>query len=70
MKTINVIEHNGETITNLKAFEDNETGNKAAEKIFRRYAKANGANRNQVNFHLDNGFYSSGDYTVFLVHSS
>jgi hypothetical protein len=70
VSTINVIELVNESISQVCSFSDDDSGNKAAEKLFGKFAKENGFTRSDVKIGLEDGYLTREDYTVFLVHST
>jgi len=65
LKTINVIEYIGGTIHQLVAFPDTTKGISDAETLFKKMARENGIEIND----LDEGVCEKEDYQLFLVHS-
>ncbi len=76
LKTVNIIEASGESILQLKSFNDDEKGNIAAENLFADLLKENYPNEKRAEFlgldyYLEEGVYSRGDgYYIYLVHST
>jgi hypothetical protein len=74
IQTVNVIEHikSSETIT-IHSFHDNDEGNKESEELYFKIAKENGyigTATNADEFYDDEGdCWSSGDYSVAIIHS-
>ena len=69
LTTVNVLEIIDLVPHQIISFKDDATGNKEAEKMFTQIAKENDANDVDMKMHLDNGFYTIGDYGVYLIHS-
>lgn len=69
LNTINVIEINTEKlfpdIIGLSSF-DNP---KEAEELFEKIALKNGAKKEDIDYHIENGYFENGTYTLLLVHS-
>lgn len=72
LNTVNVIEYFNNTIQQIASFEDNESGNKLAEHLFKQIANENSFNNDEIEIGLDNGYVGSKyfDYQLFLTHSS
>lgn len=71
MKTINVIEYNDDNgIISVRSFLDDANGNKEAEKIFTACAIENGAKSENIQAHIEDGYFRKMDgYEVYLAHS-
>ena len=68
--TVNVIEYVTDSVTAVYSFTDDEAGNKEAEEVFSRCAKANGAEDSDLkDYALEDEMYENGSYQVFLTHS-
>jgi|GEM_PF-2287084 len=67
--TINVIEIADDDLQSLRAFPDDEEGNAKAEELFSKVAKENGAHDDELPAFLEEGYYETGNYQLFLVHS-
>jgi len=70
LNTVNVFEHFGALPQNLHSFKDDKKGNKEAEALFTKLAKENGAVEAHIPSYIEDGIYESGDYSVFLIHST
>lgn len=67
--TVNVIEMVCDDIINLVSFSDDDDGNKEAEETFTNVIRENGAELNEVDACLENGFYVNNDYYASITHS-
>ena len=70
--TVNVVELLKEKVVALYSFEDNEDGMKEAIDLFTRIILNNGAEQEDLQFHIEEGcfkFLEDGEYKVQLVHS-
>jgi hypothetical protein len=72
MNTVNVIEMVTDTmqINLLKAFPDDENGNKEAEALFKQLALKNGAEEWDLDPAIDDGYFEMVSYYLCIVHSS
>lgn len=70
LNTVNVIETINEDVRSIRSFTDDAEGNKQAEELFANCFSENGGESVALNFHLEEGYYSSGSYGLFIVHSS
>jgi hypothetical protein len=70
LNTVNVIEKRDETTISLRAFPETEEGNKAAEKIFAEILDENETTVENIDSYVEDGYWESGTYQLFLVHSS
>ena len=77
LKTVNVVEYTMEegTILGVHSFTDDETGNKEAEELFRKFAKENldDVTDEDIEASIENGYIEGdrtvNDYQVFITHS-
>ena len=70
LSTVNVIETVDGSPNNLISFAENEQGNKAAERLFKKIAKENGMRDEDAPAAVEDGYHETGTYTVYLTHSS
>jgi len=75
INTVNVIEVQANNVQGIRSFSDDPEGNKEAEALFWKVAKANGAKGRDKESALEDGYWSqpSGmneEWTVYLTHSS
>lgn len=74
VQTVNVVEYiQSSDATTIHSFHDNDEGNKEAEELYFQIAKENGyvgTATNPDEFYDDEGdYWSSGDYSVSIIHS-
>lgn len=70
VNTVNVVEYIGDSLSSIRSFTDDEQGNKEANEMFGRIAKENGGDESEMEFYLEEGYYETGDYQLFITHSS
>ena len=70
--TVNVLELIDSNPTQLASFKDDKKGNAAAEKLFAKMAKENGASDADIESYIEYGAFTYGDEVcgVYLIHSS
>ena len=69
IQTVNVIEYSDDALIGVTAFPDDESGNKEAEAHFKKCATENGAVEEDIESFIEDGYYETGLYQLFLVHS-
>lgn len=69
LNTVNVIEYRDDAVFAAHSFTDDEIGNKEAEELFSKCAKDNGAADEDLEACIEDGWYESGTYQVFLTHA-
>ena len=71
IKTVNVLEYLGPANLIIHSFNDDDNGNKAAERLFRNCIRENAYERSDedINSDVENGFYLLNNYEVYLTHS-
>ena len=67
--TVNIIEMNNNDLVGHQSFTHDDEGIKEAEKIFKDEALAKGATEEEIESFLDDGYYESSHYQLFLTHS-
>ena len=75
LNTVNVIELVSDFefpgITGLMSFSDDQPGNRAAEKQFRKLALENGARERDLESYIEDGYYTNGTrYVLLIIHST
>lgn len=70
MHTTNVIERIESGNLSVKSFPDDRDGNGEAESHFKASALAHGAKECDVDSFIEDGYFESGDYELYLVHSN
>lgn len=73
LNTVNVIETVDGNVIGIRSFSDNEAGNKEAEALFITCIKEQietSLPEEHASAALDNGYYTTNNYTIFLAHST
>ena len=71
LNTVNVMEILGGVPDNIRSFHDTPDGNKQAEYLFtEKLRKAGCKGEDEIQTAIEDGHYESGDYEVYLIHSS
>jgi hypothetical protein len=72
LHTVNVVEVINNSPYQLISFKDNPEGNKQAEKLFAQMIKENGAEKDNIDFYIEEGSYdhSNNEYGCYLIHST
>jgi hypothetical protein len=73
LSTVNVIEYADDAVLSIRSFNDNEKGNKKAEKLFKSIMKErddDAITEEDIEACIENGYYDEGNYGLFLAHSS
>ena len=71
LDTINIVQYDEDTVTSIASFTDDSEGVNAAEGIFSALVKESDAQATdeEIADMLSDGWYESGTYQVFIVHS-
>lgn len=72
LKTVNVIAYSDDTISGMRSWSEDKSGNRAAEAEFKKMVKLYaGSTPEDISEWIDGGYWESDDgyYKVFLVHS-
>lgn len=73
IQTVNVIEIIDDAVKQITSFSDDKEGNKEAEELFLNLVKENAKpsilTPEDLEFYLEEGYFNTSDYTLFLVHS-
>lgn len=67
--TVNVIEMIDNGLRRITSFTDDKDGNIEAEELFTQIALENGAESEDMESHLDDGFFEKGYYILIISHS-
>ena len=72
VNTVNVIEYVDDSILSIRAYTDDEQGNKEAETLFKACVEENGdcILSTEMESILEDGYFEQGNYQVFITHSS
>ena len=70
MDTINVVEIKNDDITGLASFEDSDKGMAEAKELFVECAKDNGARDGEIPAFLEDKYFETGTYQIFLTRST
>jgi hypothetical protein len=70
LQTVNVLEVEGNTPTNIHSFTDDPEGNEQAEKRFIKLVKKHGGTDEDMASCLEDGIYEKGNYQFSIIHSS
>jgi hypothetical protein len=72
VETVNVIEYADDAVVGLTSFTDTPEGNRDAEARFSKLIKENDkeTTNQEVKAMSEDGWYESGTYQVFIIHSS
>lgn len=74
LKTVNILESVDGSVQSLKSFPDNKAGNLAAENLFTKCCQENQPEDRSawlgIDYYLEEGCYSNGDYFLYLIHST
>ena len=68
--TVNVVEYADDDLLGIRSYSDDDEGNHEAEECFRAAAKEHGAHDNELAVFVEDGYYESGTYQLFLTHST
>jgi hypothetical protein len=68
--TVNVIEMNDNDLISVQSFEESESGNKEAEVAFSKLALSKGSTQDEMEVWLEDGYYETGNFQLFLSHSA
>ena len=69
ISTVNVIEMEGLDIASVESFSEDEEGNREAKASFKKKAMNKGATKDETESFLEDSYYESGHYQLFLAHS-
>jgi hypothetical protein len=70
MQTVNVIEYKGAGNIELRSFEDTPDGNAQAEESFSAVLREAGVKKRDIKSYIEDGYWGSGEYELYLVHST
>ena len=70
LSTVNVLEIVEGTPAQLVSFEDTKEGNEMAEELFGNLMIENGGSLLDIEIAIEDGEFSSGTYSVFIIHST
>jgi len=74
VSTVNIITYADNTVLGVTSFKDGKKGNKEAEALFkttiRELYTTKDVSDEEIEDCLDNGYFESGDYQIFIVHSN
>jgi hypothetical protein len=70
VQTVNIVQMDKDDLKEVRSFEDNPSGNEQAEAVFSEYAMNKGALAEEVTSFVEDGYYETEEYQLFLTHSS